>query len=341
MKYRLLGKTGVRVSEVCLGSMDFGRSVDEEGATRLINQAIECGINFIDTADIYGDGLAESFIGKALRNAKKRRSVVLATKFRQRVGSGPNDQGSSRLHTIQACEDSLRRLNTDYIDLYTIHGDDSDTPVEETLLAIEDLRRSGKILYGGTSNFPAHKLVETRYKAQAHSCSPPVCEQTRYSILNRAIEKDVLEVCSKFGLGLTTFAPLYGGWLSGKYQQGHQLPGSRFNKIDWGRFLWQSTFNAVEKVRKIADKEGLNLVRFSLSWCLHNDSLASVLIGPRTPTQLQGYLAACETRLSEETKAIADRIVPSGARISDLEPWDKSIVMQSAFSALRQHKERA
>src|SRR5947209_6581773 len=233
MEYRNLGRTGVKVSPLCLGAMMFGRrgNSDHEDCIRIIHRALDAGINFIDTANVYSSGESEEIVGKALKG--RRDAVVLATKVHGTMGPGPNDRGNSRVHILREVENSLRRLQTDYIDLYQIHRPDPDAPVEETLRALDDLVHAGKVRYIGSSTYAAWELVESYWVSDRHNLARFECEQPPYSIFVRGIEKDVLPVCAKYGTGVIPWSPLNRGWLAGKYRRGQEIdPQSRVGRND-------------------------------------------------------------------------------------------------------------
>ena len=225
VEYRPLGGTGLQVSPLCLGAMMFGAwgNPDHEDSIRIIHRALDAGINFVDTADVYSRGESEEIVGKALAGGRRDR-VVLATKFHGRMGDGPNEQGNSRRWIMQEVDSSLRRLGTDWIDLYQVHRPEPDTDVDETLGALTDLVRAGKIRYLGSSTFPAHAIVEAQWAAERRGRERVVCEQPPYSILVRAVESDVLPVTQRYGMGVIVWSPLAGGWLAGKYRRGHETP---------------------------------------------------------------------------------------------------------------------
>jgi len=313
MEYRTLGRAGVKVSPLCLGCMNFGSRTDEKDSIRIIHEALDAGINFIDTADVYSHGASEEIVGKAL--AGRRDSVVLATKVHGRMGEGPNDAGNSRYHIVRAVEASLRRLRTDRIDLYQLHRPDPATPIDEQLGALTDLVRQGKVLYIGTSTFPAWQLCEALWAADRLRLERPVCEQPPYSIMMRGIEREVLPFCRRHGMAVIAWSPLLGGWLPGKYRKGAEPPpGSRAAHNKWSMETDESKrrLDIVEKLIPLAEKAGVPLSQFSLAWILANPVITAPIIGPRTLDQLRDNLKCLDVRLDEEILARIDEIVPPG-----------------------------
>lgn len=313
MEYRTLGRSGVKVSPLCLGCMNFGGPTDEDESIRIIHQAIDAGINFIDTANVYNDGVSEQIVGKALKG--KRDQVVLATKVHGRMGEGPNDRGNSRFHIMQQVDNSLERLQTDHIDLYQLHRPDPSTPIDEQLSALNDLVRDGKVRYLGTSTFPAWQLCEALWRSDALNLERFVCEQPPYSIFARTIEKRVLRFCQEYGIGVIPWSPLAGGWLTGKYRKGQPLPDeSRGDRRDWdlqGTGA-QKKLEAVESLLELAEGCGASLSQFSLAWVLANPVVTSPIIGPRTVDQLVDNIGALDIEISADVRTSVDDIVPPG-----------------------------
>lgn len=314
MDYRNLGSTGLKVSPLCLGSMQFGWTADEELSYKILDAAYEAGINFVDTADVYSTwvegnpgGIAESIIGKWIRRSKiPREKLVIATKVRGRMGTGPNDEGLSRSHIMEAVESSLRRLGTDYIDLYQTHWYDADTPIEETLRALDDLVRQGKVRYLGCSNYPAWRLVEAIWSAKLHNLSGYDCLQPHYNLVHRAeFERDLAEVCRKYGLGVIPYSPLARGFLTGKYRKDKTPDSSRlsgakryFNDQNWALLA------QMENLGK--DKGGYSISQIALAWLLYDPIITSPIIGPRTIEQLTDNLGAAGIQLTREEKESLD-----------------------------------
>ena len=315
MEYRTLGSAGVKVSPLCLGCMNFGGATSEEDSIRIIHAALDAGINFLDTANVYNKGVSEEFVGKALQG--KRDQVFLATKVHGTMGPGPNDSGNSRYHIFQQVEASLKRLKTDRIDLYQLHRPDSATPMEEQLGALTDLVRQGKVRYLGTSTFPAWQLCEAMWISDRKNLERFVCEQPPYSILSRKIEADVLPFCRKYGFAVIPWSPLAGGWLSGKYRKGQKPPeGSRGARRGWETDPDSPSeetrlrVDAVEKLVAVADQAGIPLSQFALAWNLANPIVTAPIIGPRTMEQLQDNLKAIDVSLGPDTLEAVDAICP-------------------------------
>jgi aryl-alcohol dehydrogenase-like predicted oxidoreductase len=322
MDNRTLGRTGVRVSPLCLGAMMFGSwgNPDHDDSVRIIHRALDAGINFIDTADVYSGGESEEIVGKALSQGR-RDDVVLATKFHGAMGKDPNQQGNSKRWIIRECESSLRRLNTDWIDLYQAHRPDPSCEIDETLAALSDLIRTGKVRYAGTTTFPAHELVEAQWVAERRSRERFVCEQPPYSIFARGIEADVLPVCQRYGLGVIPWSPLAGGWLSGKYRKGQDLPsGGRASRVparyDLSLPENQRKLDLVEELISLAESAGLTLIEMALAFVLQHPAVTSAIIGPRTMEQLEGQLKAPEISLDEGLLDQIDKLVPPGTNVN-------------------------
>ncbi len=308
MNYQNLGRTGLKVSELCLGSMQFGWTADESLSYEILNAAFEAGINFIDTADIYSrwvegnpGGIAETIIGRWMKEYKiPRHQIVIATKVRGRMGDGPNDEGLSRGHIMQAVDASLRRLNTDFIDLYQTHWYDTHTPIEETLSALSDLVHQGKVRYLGCSNYPAWRLMEAIWTAKSRDLSGYDTLQPHYSLVNRAeFERDLAEVCRKYGLGVLPYSPLGGGFLSGKYRKGDLPESKRAGGVQ--KYFKDRNWELLDRLKEIgAQRGGLSTSQVSLAWLLSNPLITSPIIGPRTIEQLQDNLGAIGVQLLGE-----------------------------------------
>ena len=318
MEYRLLGRTGVRVSPLCLGCMNFGGRTSEEDGIRIIHAALDAGINFLDTANVYSRGVSETITGKALVGGRRER-VILATKVHGRMGDGPNDNGNHRQHIFQQVDASLRRLQTDYIDLYQIHRPQAETPIDETLDALSDLVRVGKVRYIGSSTFPAWQLVEALWVADQRHFARFVCEQPPYHLFDRRIENEVLPTCRKYGTAVIPWSPLAGGWLSGKYRKGQPLP-------EVGRHLKQVSEKAddpgvqrrldtVERLVPVAQEVGCTLSQLALAWNMAQSGITAPIIGPRTMEQLQDNLGALEVKLEAGVLERIDQICPKGQAI--------------------------
>ncbi len=325
MQMRVLGNTGVRVSPLCLGAMMFGAwgNTDHDESARIIHRALDAGINFVDTADVYSGGESEEIVGKALA-AGRRDRVVLATKAHARMGDDVNAQGNSRRWLIRECENSLRRLGTDYIDLYQIHRPDPTADIDETLGALTDLIRAGKICYAGSSTFPPAQIVQAQWTAQRRGRERFVCEQPPYSILVRGVEAEVLPVCQQYGLGVIPWGPLASGWLSGRYRAGRELPVSRRAQRIPQRFDMSLPGNraklaAVEQLARLAEEAGLSLIQLALAFVTSHPAVTSAIIGPRTMEHLESQLSAADVVLEPAILDRIDEIVPPGTNLNPLD----------------------
>ena len=305
MQHGRLGRTGLMVSELCLGTMTFGRELDEAGSEEIVNRFVEAGGNFIDTADVYENGVSEEITGRAIGD--RRDDVVLATKVRFPMGEGPNDVGLSRKHIMAGCEASLRRLGTDYIDLYQVHCWDEATPLEETLSALTDLVRSGKARYIGVSNFMAWQIVKALGVSELHGFEKFVCLQPQYSLVERGIEDEALPACVSEGLGVIPWGPLGGGFLSGKYRRGERPPeDSRIAGAEewmdeyWEKRATERNWRVLDAVGAIAEETGKSYAQVSLNWLLCQPGVTAPIIGARTNEQLEDNLGAAGWRLDEK-----------------------------------------
>jgi aryl-alcohol dehydrogenase-like predicted oxidoreductase len=329
MHMRTLGRSGVQVSEFCLGAMMFGQwgEPDHDECARITNRALDAGINFIDTADVYSAGESEEIVGKAI--AGRRDEVVIATKFFAPMGKGPNMHGGSRRWIILEVENSLRRLGTDYIDLYQIHRPDDHADIDETLGALSDLVHQGKIRYLGHSTFPAEYIVEAQWVSERRGRERFVCEQPPYSILVRGIERAVLPTCARYGIGVIPWSPLAGGLLTGRYRKGQPAPeGSRLARGFGSQHqnprqqrAHEARLDAVEELLKVASDAGVSLTHLAHGFVLEHPHVTSAIIGPRTMQQLDDALAGADVRLDEATLDAIDEIVPPGTDISGGDPW--------------------
>ena len=322
MDYRNLGATGVRVSSLCLGAMMFGGwgNPDHDHSIRIIHRALDAGINFIDTADVYSRGESEEIVGKALAGGR-RDNVVLSTKVHGTMGNDPNEFGNSRRWIIREVENSLRRLQTDWIDLYQIHRPEPDTDIDETLGALTDLVRAGKVRYIGSSTFPASQIVEAQWVAERRGRERFVCEQPPYSMLVRAVENDVLPTCRRYGIGVIPWSPLGGGWLTGRYRKDAQLPESRRAQRVPGRFDMslpgnQRKLEATEALAKLAEETGITLIEMALAFVIRHPAVTAAIIGPRTMEHLESQLTAADVTLSDEVLDRIDEIVPPGVNLN-------------------------
>lgn len=304
MRYKTMGRTGLNVSEVCLGTMTYGDQVEEAEAIKIMEAAYDAGVNFFDTADSYVSGKSEEIVGKALSG--KRDSVVLATKVANPSGPGPNDRGLSRKHIMQAIEASLRRLGTDYVDVYYAHKPDYETPIDETLRTFDDLIHQGKTRYIACSNFRAWQLCKALWTSDIRGLGQFDCIQTPYNLLTRDVEYELLPLCVSEGVGVTVYNPLAAGLLTGKYDPDKPPPkGTRFaldsiGKMYYERYWSPTNFQAVEELKQLASEHGQSLTRFSLAWLLHNDAVTSVIFGASSVQQLRDNLAATEVQLSND-----------------------------------------
>jgi aryl-alcohol dehydrogenase-like predicted oxidoreductase len=325
MQHHILGRTGVSVSKLCLGTMMFGAwgNPDHDESIRIIHTALDAGINFVDTADVYARGESEEIVGKALAGGR-RDTIILATKFHGTMGDDPNQQGASRRWIIREVEDSLRRLGTDWIDLYQVHRPRTDTDIEETLGALTDLVRQGKVRYIGSSTFPASQIVEAQWVAGDRRLERFVTEQPAYSILVRAIESDVLPTCKRHGMGVISYSPLTGGWLSGRWRKDSgQQSSSRANllpeRFDLSRPANQRKLDAVEELAQLADEAGITLIQLAIAFVLNHPAITAPIIGPRTMEQLESQLAAADVTLDAAVLDRIDEIVPPGTTVNPVD----------------------
>jgi len=322
MDYRTLGTTGTKVSPLCLGAMMFGQigNADHGDCIRIIHRALDAGINFIDTADVYSRGESEEIVGEALAGGK-RENVVLATKVHGTMGDDPNQSGNSRRWIVKEVENSLRRLRTDYIDLYQIHRPEDDTSIDETLGALSDLVHAGKVRYIGSSTFPASQIVEAQWTARERGRERFVCEQPPYSLLVREIEKDVLPTCRRYGMGVIPWSPLAGGWLSGRYRKGADQPQSNRAAMMPGRYdlsnpANQRKLDAADALGALADEAGMTLIELALAFVIRHPAITAAIIGPRTMEHLESQLTAADVTLSDDVLDRIDEIVPPGVTVN-------------------------
>jgi len=345
MDYRPLGRTGVSVSQLCLGAMMFGAfgNVDHDSSIEIIHHALDAGINFIDTADGYSAGESELILGKALAGGR-RENVVLAVKFGVPMDENPNHRGASRRWITEAVEGSLRRLQTDWIDLYQVGVPDPNTDIDETLGALSDLVRAGKIRSFGTSKVPPSQIVEAQWTADRRGHGRFRSEQPPYSMLTRAIEYDVLPTCRRHGMGVMTYSPLAGGWLSGKYRKGQEVsgPGSaaraqRFPEAyDSANPANAAKLDAADALGALADKAGITLIQMAIAFVTRHPAVTSAIIGPRTMEHLDTYLAADGIDLSSDLLDSIDQIVPPGVTINVADNmWNFGTTALSAASRRR------
>jgi aryl-alcohol dehydrogenase-like predicted oxidoreductase len=323
MEYRNLGRTGVKVSPLCLGAMNFGMASTEEEGIAIIHQALDAGINFIDTANVYSRGVSETIVGKALQRGRDR--VVLATKVYGRMSDDdPNAQWGTRRHIIAECDASLRRLGTDYIDLYQIHRPNHEYPIDETLRALDDLIRAGKVRYIGTSTFAAWQIVESLWVSKEYGLNRFVCEQPPYNLLDRRLEREILPMAQQYGIGLIPWSPLASGRLTGRYRRNEPAPeDSRLQRIiarsdkSLDDFITPQVFDVIDALAEIAVEKEITMSQLALAWVVRQPGVTSPIIGPRTAVHLADNLAALEVDFSDEERSRIDEIVPPGTFVHD------------------------
>jgi len=320
MDYRSLGRTGAKVSPLCLGTMLFGDDTSESESHEIVGRAIDAGINFMDTANVYGRGTSERLLGQALQRNGKRDRVVLATKaFGRMDDADPNAARSHRRHLIEQCEASLQRLDTDWIDLYQIHRPTSEIPIDETLRALDDLIASGKVRYVGTSTFGAWQVVESLWVSKELGLNRFVTEQPPYHLLDRRIERELIPMARTYGIGLIPWSPLAGGFLTAKYQRGGDVaPESRFGqRSEEQRQLHfrEETFNVVDRVQELANEKNCTPTQLSLAWCAQQPGVTSPIIGPRTLDHLEENLGALDVTITDEDRQRLDEVSPPGRAI--------------------------
>jgi aryl-alcohol dehydrogenase-like predicted oxidoreductase len=315
MKHRTLGRTGIKVSPYCLGAMMFGGmgNPDHDDGVRIIHKALDFGINFVDTADRYSAGESEEIVGKAMKGRRAR--IVLATKVHGPMGNDPNQQGNSRRWITQAVEASLRRLQTDHIDLYQIHRPAPDTDIEETLSVLTDLMRAGKVRAIGSSTFPVSEIVEAQWVAERRGLARFRTEQPPYSILDRSIEREVLPACARYGMGVMVWSPLSKGMLTGRYRKGQPMPDSLRAKYMPKQMSDERNLDAVEQLLPLAAEAGLSLTHMAMAFVMAHPGVTSAILGPRTMEQLDDLLAGAEVRLSDDVLDRIDEIVPPGTDV--------------------------
>lgn len=318
-QYRNLGKTGVKVSPLCLGTLNFGGSTPEDESIRMIHQALDTGINFIDTANIYNRGESERVVGKALAKGK-REKIILATKVHFPTSNDPNDRGNSRRHILLAVEDSLRRVNTDWIDLYQLHRPDFATPQEETLRAMDDLVRAGKVRYIGTSDFPAWMIVEGLGISEKYHLAPYATEQPPYNLLERRIENELLPMAQKYGLGILPWSPLAMGMLAGRYKKADEYPKGSRGAGGLSIVTQRITQRGIEKagiINQLAEEVGIPAPQLALLWVKDQPGVTAPIIGPRTMAHLEISLGVLDMTLEKEVSQRLDEIVPPGTSVAN------------------------
>jgi aryl-alcohol dehydrogenase-like predicted oxidoreductase len=314
MEYRRLGNSGLKVSGIGLGANEFGRRADESTSIAVVSRALDLGVNFIDTADLYSSGRSEEFVGKAIKG--KRTQVVVATKFGNPTGEGPNDKGASRNHIMVAVEASLRRLQTDYIDLYQVHKPDPTTPIEETLRALDDLLRAGKVRYIGCSNFAAWQVCEALWTSRVHRLSSFVTVQARYNILERQVESEIVPCCQAYGIGVIPWGPLMGGFLTGKYHRGEKGPPdarlsvpNRTRSYRTDRIFTETHWDALARLEAFATERGHTVAELALAWLLSRPWVSSVIAGARVADQVSANVTSAGWKLTADELAGVEAII--------------------------------
>ena len=341
MRHRSLGTTGVKVSPLCLGAMMFGAwgNQDHDDSISIIHAALDAGVNFVDTADVYSAGESEEIVGKALQG--RRDDVVLATKFHGTMGTDPNHSGNSRRWIIREVEASLRRLQTDWIDLYQVHRPEPGTDIDETLGALSDLVHQGKVRYIGSSTFPPERIVEAQWTAERRGRERFVCEQPPYSIFARGVEAGVLPTCQRYGMGVIAWSPLNGGWLTGRYRKGTDVDMSkgRASRIPQ-RFDPTLPGNArkldlIDELDKVAADAGVSLTHLAQAFVLAHPAVTSAIIGPRTREQLDDLLAGADVRLDDDVLDRIDELVPAGTNVNDADSGYTPLELAQAWRRRR------
>jgi aryl-alcohol dehydrogenase-like predicted oxidoreductase len=314
MEYRNLGKAGVKVSRLCLGTMMFGGATNEKDSIEIIHRAMDDGINFIDTANVYNNGESEVILGKALKGRRDR--AVVATKVRGSRGDGPNDSGTGRVHIFNEVENSLRRLDTDYIDVYILHSRDYTTPLEESIEALNDLVRQGKVRYAGCSNFYGYELTECLWIADRNNHAPMSAVQPLYNIVNRDAELELFPCCKKYGVGTMVYSPLARGVLAGKYLPGQPPPeGSRADRQDPRMMVTETreeSYEVAQQLKPLADAHGKSMTQFSLNWVLANPIVTSAIVGPRTMEHYEDNIGCLGWEIEQDALDKIDELVPPG-----------------------------
>ena len=335
VELRTLGATGVKVRPLCLGAMMFGAwgETDHDESIRIIHAALDAGINFVDTADVYSGGESEEIVGKALKD--RRDDVVLATKVHGAMGRDPNERGNTRRWIVREVDNSLRRLQTDWIDLYQIHRPEPDTDVDETLGALTDLVRAGKVRYVGSSTFPASQIVEAQWVAERRGRERFVCEQPPYSLLVRGVEFDVLPTCMRQRMGVIPWSPLAGGWLSGRYRKDDHPESRRAQMIprryDMSIPANQRKLEAADALAQLAEEAGMSLIHMALAFVIEHPAVTAAIIGPRTMEHLESQLGAADVELTDEVLDRIDEIVPPGLDVNPVDAgWENPALKPEA-----------
>ena len=315
MQFRSLGRTGAQVSDLCLGAMTFGGKTDQAEADRIVDRFLEAGGNFVDTANVYSRGKSEEITGKSLARDGKRDKVFLATKAHGRMSDdNPNDWGNHRFNLIHACEASLKRLGTDHIDLYQIHRPQPSVPIDETLRALDDLIRAGKVRYIGTSTYAAWQVVESLWVSKEYGLNRFVCEQPPYNLLDRRIERELLPMAKTYGIGIIPWSPLAGGKLTGKYQRGQSAPENA--REDPAKFS-EGTWKVLDGLTALCQGKGCAMTAFALAWLNAQPGVTSPIIGPNSLTQLTDNLAASDVTITDDDRKRVDELIPAGTHVED------------------------
>ena len=320
MEYRILGRTGVKVSPLCLGAMNFGGPTGKDESIAIVNRALEGGINFIDTANVYNAGESERIVGEALAKNGKRNSVVLATKVNGKMGEGPNDQGTTRYHVLRACEDSLRRLQTDHIDLYQLHRPPMSMPQDEVLRAFDDLVHSGKVVYIGCSTHPAWMVMEAVALSERYGLARYISEQPPYNLLDRRIENELIPLAQRHGLGILPWSPLAGGILTGRYPLDGEIPSGSRGERSGAMFRDRISRRGREvaaKVAEMAKERGLTAAQLALLWVKDQPGVTAPIIGPRTMQHIESFLPVLEMKLADADRPLFDALVHPGNAVAD------------------------
>lgn len=319
MEYRTLGPTGVRVSPLGLGALNFGGTTPEAESIRIVHRALDAGINLIDTADMYAQGASEGILGKALAGGRRER-MILATKFHFPTSDDPNARGNSRKHILHAVENSLRRLNTDWIDLYQIHRPVFEVPQEETLRALDDLVRQGKVRYIGSSTFPAWMVMEALALSERHGWARLASEQPPYNLLDRRVENELVPLAQRHRLGLLPWSPLAMGMLAGRYRRADRFPAdSRAGRVGWvyAERITERALECAQRFAEVARRHGYEPAQLALLWVKEQPAVTAPIIGPRTEAHLKAALGVLEMRLDPEVSAALDEVVPPGSAVAD------------------------
>lgn len=319
MEHRRLGRSGLKISSLVLGTMNFGNPTSKEESLKIIDRAIEAGINLFDCADVYAEGESERILGEALTRNGKRKGIFITSKVFMKTGPGPNDAGNSKYHIIESCEASLKRLKTDHIDIYFLHRTDFDIPQEESLAALDLLVRQGKVRYIGSSTHPAWRIVEAFWISDRHHYSKFTCEQPPYNLLDRRIENEIVPVCKAYDLGLITWSPLAQGVLAGRYTDPSDLPeGSRgTQKRIYAERITQKGIELSSKLAERAKGKGCTVAQLAVAWILNQPGITGAIIGPRTLGQLEDLLLSADIKLDESDLRFCDELVPPGTNVSN------------------------